>query len=60
VKEIRVHPIELGYGKPRTMRGRPLLAEPEAAERIIDRIAGISRKYGTTVTHRDGIGIIRP
>jgi poly-gamma-glutamate capsule biosynthesis protein CapA/YwtB (metallophosphatase superfamily) len=60
VKEIRIYPIELGYGKPRTMRGRPLLAEPAAAERIVERIARISERYGTTVTYADGIGIIRP
>lgn len=60
VKEIRVYPIDLGFGKPRTMRGRPLLAEPEVGERIICRIAGISKKYGTVVNYKDGIGVIRP
>lgn len=58
VKQIRIYPIELGFGKPRTMRGRPLLAEPEVGERIIGRIAGISKKYGTVVNYKDGIGII--
>jgi len=60
LKEVRIYPIELGYGKPRTMRGRPLLAEPEAAERIVSRIADISKKYGTAVSYKDGIGVIRP
>lgn len=60
LREARIYPIDLGYGKPRTMRGRPLLAEPEVGERIISRIAGISKKYGTVVSYRDGIGIIRP
>jgi len=60
VKEIRIYPIELGFGKPRTMRGRPLLAEPETAERIVRRIAKLSERYGTSVGYKDGIGIIRP
>ncbi len=60
LKEVRIYPIELGYGKPRTMRGRPLLAEPEVGERIIGRIAGISKKFGTVVNYKDGIGVIRP
>ena len=60
VKEIRLYPIELGFGKPRSQRGRPLLAEPAVGERIIDRIARISKKYGTVVAYRDGIGVIRP
>lgn len=59
LKEVRIYPIDLGYGKPRTMRGRPLLAEPEVGERIIARIAGISKQYGTVVQYKDGIGIIR-
>jgi poly-gamma-glutamate capsule biosynthesis protein CapA/YwtB (metallophosphatase superfamily) len=59
VKEIRIYPIELGFGKPRTMRGRPLLAEPETAERIVDRIARISKRYGTEVRYEDGVGVIR-
>ena len=41
------------------MRGRPLLAEPEVGGRIIDRIATISRMYGTHVACQDGIGVIK-
>lgn len=58
--EIRLYPVELGFRKPRPQRGRPLLAEPAAAERIVERVARLSTKYGTTVLHRDGIGVIRP
>ncbi|HVA25007.1 MAG TPA: CapA family protein [Chloroflexota bacterium] len=59
LKEIRLHPIELGFGKPRSQRGRPVLAEAEAAERIISRVARLSSKYGTHVDLKDGIGVIR-
>ncbi len=59
IKEIRLHPLELGAGQPRARRGRPLMAEGEVAERIIGRIASLSAKYGTGVEYRDGIGLIR-
>jgi poly-gamma-glutamate synthesis protein (capsule biosynthesis protein) len=59
LKEVRLHPIELGFGKKRSQRGRPMLADPEAAERVLSRVARLSRKYGTTIDVKDGIGVIR-
>jgi len=58
VKEIRLYPLELGFGLPRSQRGRPLLASGEAAERVIGRVAELSRRYGTHVSYRDGVGVI--
>jgi poly-gamma-glutamate synthesis protein (capsule biosynthesis protein) len=57
--QIRLYPLDLGFGKPRPQRGRPLLASGETAERIITRLAALSRKYGTHIIFRDGIGVIR-
>lgn len=56
--EIRVYPLELGYGKPRPQRGRPVLASPEAADRILSRLAALSAKRGTHMQIRDGVGVI--
>jgi len=58
--EIRVHPIELGFGRPRWQRGRPMIASPAAAERVLDRITDISKKYGTVIDRRSDIGVIHP
>ena len=58
LKEVRLYPLELGYGLPRAQRGRPLLATGEAAERVIGRVAELSRRYGTHVAYRDGVGVI--
>lgn len=58
--EIRIHPIELGFGGPRYQRGRPMLAAPAAAERVLERIAGISKKYGTVIERDGDTGLIRP
>jgi poly-gamma-glutamate capsule biosynthesis protein CapA/YwtB (metallophosphatase superfamily) len=58
LREIRLYPLELGYRLPRSQRGRPLLATGEAAERVIGRVAELSRRYGTHVAYRDGVGVI--
>lgn len=57
--EIRIHPIELGYGLSRWQRGRPMLAREGAAQRILERIAGLSAEIGTTVSIEGGQGVIR-
>lgn len=59
LEEIRLYPVELGFGAARSQRGRPMLAEAETAERVLSRVALLSRKYGTHVEIRDGIGVIR-
>jgi poly-gamma-glutamate synthesis protein (capsule biosynthesis protein) len=58
LKEIHIHPIDQGFGRPRPQRGRPLLAEGEVARRVIDRVTRLSRRYGTIVSNRSGIGVI--
>jgi poly-gamma-glutamate synthesis protein (capsule biosynthesis protein) len=58
LKEIRIHPIDQGFGRPRPQRGRPLLAEGEVADRVIDRVKRLSHRYGTKIAKRDGVGII--
>jgi poly-gamma-glutamate capsule biosynthesis protein CapA/YwtB (metallophosphatase superfamily) len=58
LKEIRIYPIDQGFGRPRPQRGRPVLAEGEVANRVLERVIRLSKRYGTKVTARDGIGII--
>jgi poly-gamma-glutamate capsule biosynthesis protein CapA/YwtB (metallophosphatase superfamily) len=57
--EIRLHPIEQGHGKPRAQRGRPVLADEEIGERIIQRLQRLSRRYGTEIIRQDGVDIIK-
>jgi poly-gamma-glutamate capsule biosynthesis protein CapA/YwtB (metallophosphatase superfamily) len=57
--EIRIHPIDQGFGRPRAQRGRPVLADPAMAVRIIERMNRLSRPYGVSVENRDGIGIVK-
>jgi poly-gamma-glutamate capsule biosynthesis protein CapA/YwtB (metallophosphatase superfamily) len=58
LKEIRIYPIDQGFGRPRPQRGRPLLAEGEVAKRVLDRVARLSKRYGTEVAVRNGVGVI--
>ena len=56
--QITLVPISLGYMEPRSQRGRPRLASPERARATIDEITKLSGPFGTTVTYRDGRGIV--
>jgi len=57
--EIRLHPIDLGAQRPRSQRGRPILADGEMGARILQRVARLSADYGTKVETKNGIGIVR-
>ena len=56
--ELRLYPISLGHGKPRTVRGRPMLAEPALAKKILDDVVRFSARFGTHVEIRENVGII--
>jgi poly-gamma-glutamate capsule biosynthesis protein CapA/YwtB (metallophosphatase superfamily) len=58
LREIKIHPIDQGFGRPRPQRGRPLLAEGQVADRVIERVARLSKRYGTKVVNRERIGVI--
>jgi poly-gamma-glutamate synthesis protein (capsule biosynthesis protein) len=57
--EVRLHPVDLGYGKPMSQRGRPLPASREVADEIIEWLRRLSEPYGTKIENADGVGVIR-
>jgi poly-gamma-glutamate capsule biosynthesis protein CapA/YwtB (metallophosphatase superfamily) len=59
LQEIELRPVDMGYGRPRSQRGRPVLADAELGKAILDRVARLSQAFGTRVEKRDGCGIIR-
>jgi poly-gamma-glutamate capsule biosynthesis protein CapA/YwtB (metallophosphatase superfamily) len=59
LSEIEVYPIEMGFGRPRSQRGRPLLANAQEGKRIMQRIVRLSKDLGTAIEERDGRGVIR-
>ncbi|MFC1816122.1 CapA family protein [Thermodesulfobacteriota bacterium] len=58
LKQIILYPVDLGYGRPRSQRGRPMLADSENGERIITRLQRLSKEFGTEIIYREGCGVI--
>ncbi|HWG03555.1 MAG TPA: CapA family protein [Beijerinckiaceae bacterium] len=58
-KEARLYPVDLGFGLPRSQRGRPVLAAAEAGRRVLERVQRISRRYGTEMVIADNVGVVR-
>jgi poly-gamma-glutamate capsule biosynthesis protein CapA/YwtB (metallophosphatase superfamily) len=58
LKEIRIIPLDQGFGRSRAQRGRPVLAQGGIAAKIIERVNRLSQPYGVRVTNADGVGII--
>ncbi|HTI88381.1 MAG TPA: CapA family protein, partial [Alphaproteobacteria bacterium] len=57
---VQLHPIDLGFQRSRTQRGRPMLADAAIANRVLARVQRLSARYGTRVDIRDGIGVVVP
>jgi poly-gamma-glutamate synthesis protein (capsule biosynthesis protein) len=58
LQRIELYPLDLGFGKPRWQRGRPVLADEKLGREIIDKVASLSRRRGTEVRWQDGRGLI--
>jgi poly-gamma-glutamate capsule biosynthesis protein CapA/YwtB (metallophosphatase superfamily) len=58
LKEIELHPLDMGFGRPRPQRGRPLLADEKLGKTILDRVARMSELFGTRIEQRNGRGVI--
>jgi poly-gamma-glutamate synthesis protein (capsule biosynthesis protein) len=56
--ELAFHPITLGFGKPRSVRGRPMFAEGELGQKILGALVRLSAPMGTKITVRDGVGYV--
>ncbi len=57
--EVRLHPTDLGFGRGRAQRGRPMLATGEVAREVIRRAQQLSAPYGTKIVEENGTGVIR-
>jgi poly-gamma-glutamate capsule biosynthesis protein CapA/YwtB (metallophosphatase superfamily) len=56
LEAVELHPISLGFGLPRSERGRPRLAGPELSRKIVERVARLSEPFGTKIEFADGVG----
>ena len=59
LKEIVLHPIDLGYGRPIPQRGRPVLADGDVAKEILIWLKDASEPFGTKIDIEDSKGYIR-
>ncbi|HEY7699190.1 MAG TPA: CapA family protein [Vicinamibacteria bacterium] len=57
--ELKLHPISLGFGKPRYVRGRPMRADEALSRKIVSDLTRLSKPFGTDVQYLDGVGIVR-
>jgi hypothetical protein len=55
---VTLTPISLGFGKQRTQRGYPELADSALATQILERLRKLSQPFGTSIVIKDGIGTI--
>lgn len=60
LSEVRIYPIDLGYGRTLTESGIPRIAAPQKARKILERLQKISQPYGTRIVIENNLGMIRP
>jgi poly-gamma-glutamate synthesis protein (capsule biosynthesis protein) len=60
LREVRLHPIDLGFGKRMSQRGRPMPADPDVADEVIRWLQRLSEPFGTRIENVGGVGVIRP
>ncbi len=56
--ELKLTPVTLGFGRPAGVRGRPVLAAPDEANKIIGDLIRMSAPLGTKIENRHGIGYV--
>jgi poly-gamma-glutamate synthesis protein (capsule biosynthesis protein) len=56
---LKLYPINLGFGKLRQARGRPVFADQDSSKKIVDFLKKHSEPFGTEIDFQDGVGIVR-
>ena len=56
--EIRLHPVDLGHGRSRAQRGRPVLADGDITTQIFERLRRLSSAYGTEIVQQDQTAVV--
>jgi poly-gamma-glutamate capsule biosynthesis protein CapA/YwtB (metallophosphatase superfamily) len=59
VRELLLHPIDLGFGTSWGQRGRPMLADKKVGGEILENLRELSEGLGTKVEISDNVGIVR-
>jgi poly-gamma-glutamate synthesis protein (capsule biosynthesis protein) len=56
--EARLHPIDLGHGRSRAQRGRPMLASGSVTQQIQERLQRLSAAYGTKIVPEGDTAVV--
>jgi poly-gamma-glutamate synthesis protein (capsule biosynthesis protein) len=59
--EVRLYPADTGIDGTRTVSkaGLPMTPPPEQAQRILRLVQDLSKRFGTTISIEDNVGVIR-
>jgi poly-gamma-glutamate synthesis protein (capsule biosynthesis protein) len=58
LQDIRLHPVSMGFGQPRSKRGQPYPAPAAEAEQIFKDLEEVCAPFGTTVSYKNGVGTL--
>jgi len=58
LKEVRLHPVAMGFGQSRTKRGQPYPAPEAEASQIFKDLEELCAPYGTTLHYKGGVGTL--
>jgi poly-gamma-glutamate synthesis protein (capsule biosynthesis protein) len=56
---LRLVPLDLGHGRPRAQRGRPLQAQGVVAAQVLARMQSLSKVFGTEIELDGDTGLVR-
>ncbi len=59
LNKLLLFPVELGMNKPRSQRGRPMLANEKYGTKILEVIKKLSEPYGTEIRVKDNVGTVQ-
>ena len=57
--EVRLFPMDGGFGGPLADLGIPRMAAPDVAQRILQRLQALSKPFGTSIAIEGNVGVIR-
>jgi len=58
LRSLQVHPVDLGWDLPAARRGIPRKPIAPSAVKILERLAGLSQRYDTTIRIENGVATV--
>jgi len=58
LKEIRLHPVSMGFGQVRSKRGQPYPSPEAEASQIFKDLEELCAPFGTRLTTKNGVGVL--